>query len=97
MKIILKKIGRRNKGIPIGVVVTKAFSPITPPATQIITGKAGGGKKMMSSIPQNGQTYAETLRANFLNVDKGEKIPEFLPPQLQNLERKLQILNGEWF
>lgn len=52
---------------------------------------------MMSSIPQNGQTYAETLRANFLNVDKGEKIPEFLPPQLQNLERKLQILNGEWF
>ncbi len=29
--------------------------------------------------------------------DKGEKIPEFEPPRLMNLERKLQILNGEWF
>jgi len=67
LKIILKKIGgRRNKGIPIGIVVTKAFSPITPPATQIITGKAGGSNKMISSIPHNGQSYAETLRANII-------------------------------
>lgn len=51
---------------------------------------------MISSIPHNGQSYAETLRAN-IKQEKGEKIPEFLPPQLNNLERKLQILNGEWF
>lgn len=97
LKIILKKkAGRRVKGMPIGVVVTKAFSPTTPPATQIITGKAGGGVKMISSIPQNGQTYAETLRHN-VKQEKGENIPEFEPPTLQNLERKLQILNGEWY
>jgi len=47
-------MGKKIKGMPIGVVVTKAFSPTTPPATQIITGKAGGGVKMMSSIPRNG-------------------------------------------
>ena len=34
LKIILKKKGgKKTKGIPIGIVVTKAFSPITPPAT----------------------------------------------------------------
>ena len=40
LKIILKKKGgRKLKGVFIGLVVTKAFSPTTPPATQIITGK----------------------------------------------------------
>lgn len=77
----MKSKGKKTKGIPIGIVVTKAFSPITPPATQIITGKAGGSNKMISSIPHNGQSYAETLRAN-IKQEKGEKIPEFLPPQL---------------
>jgi hypothetical protein len=97
LKIILKKKGgKKYKGEHIGIVVTKAFSPTTPPATQIITGKGNGGNKMISSIPINGQTYAETLRQN-IKQDKGEKIPEFLPPRLNNLERKLQILNGEWF
>jgi len=28
--------------------------------------------------------------------EQGEKIPQFLPPQLLNLERKLQIQAGEW-
>jgi len=65
LKIILKKKGgRRAKGVPIGIVVTKAFSPTTPPATQIITGKKGNGSKMISSIPNNGMTYAETLKMN---------------------------------
>jgi signal recognition particle receptor subunit beta len=61
LKIILKKIGRRFKNIPIGIVVTKAHSPTTPPATKIITASKGGNK-MLSSIPINGQTYAENLR-----------------------------------
>jgi hypothetical protein len=40
LKIILKKKGgKKFRGVPIGIVVTKAFSPTTPPATQIITGK----------------------------------------------------------
>ena len=44
----------------------------------------------------NGMTYAESLRANKPNQDRGENIPEFEPPRLMNLERKLQILEGEW-
>jgi hypothetical protein len=88
LKIILKKKGNRKiKGVPIGIVVTKAFSPTTPPATQIITGNKGGNK-MLSSIPVNGLTYAETLRQN-VKQEKGEKIPEFEHPRLTHLERKL--------
>jgi hypothetical protein len=78
-------------------VVTKALSPTTPPATQIITGKAGAGNKMLSSLPTNGITYAQTLSQKMQKKERGENIPDFLPPQLMNLERKLQILNGEWF
>lgn len=44
----------------------------------------------------NGITYAEQLRAN-VKQERGEKIPEFEPPRLMNLERKLQILEGEWY
>ena len=29
--------------------------------------------------------------------EKGDNIPEFEPPTLENLERKLQILPGEWY
>ena len=98
LKIILKKKGgKKYRGAPIGIVVTKAHSPTTPPATQIITGKAGGGNKMISSIPVNGVTYAQTLSQNLIKHEKGENIPEFEPPKLLNLERKLQILQGEWF
>ena len=43
----------------------------------------------------NGMTYAETLRQN-VKQEKGENIPEFVPPRLIGMERKLQILNGEW-
>lgn len=96
LKIILKKKGGKKFKIPIGIVVTKAFSPTTPPATEIITGKGNAKNKMISSIPVNGMTYSETLKIN-VKQDKGEKIPDFEPPKLMNLERKLQILNGEWF
>lgn len=52
LKIILKKKGgKKFRGVPIGIVVTKAFSPTTPPATQIITGKQGGPNKVLSSLP----------------------------------------------
>ena len=95
LKIILKKKGgKRIRGVPIGLVVTKAFSPTTPPATQIVTGKSNTNK-MISSIPMNGMTYAETLRQN-VKQEKGENIPEFIPPRLMGMQRKLQILNGEW-
>ena len=39
----------------------------------------------------NGMTYAESLRMNLKQEKKGENIPEFEPPKLMNLERKLQI------
>jgi calpain, invertebrate len=89
LKIILKKKGTKKfRGIPIGIVVTKATSPTTQPATQIITGKANGGKKMISSFPANGIPYAEVLRQN-MKSENNENIPEFEPPRLMNLERKL--------
>lgn len=68
LKIILKKKGGKRIKYPIGLVVTKAFSPTTPPATQIITGKGTKGNKMISSMPRNGLTYAETLRQSAKNV-----------------------------
>ena len=49
---------------------------------------------MASSIGKTA-LYAETLRAN--KGEKGENIPQFEPPKLENLERKLQLLPGEWY
>lgn len=66
----------------MGLVVTKAYSPTTPPATQIITGKGVKGTKMLSSIPLNGMTYAETLRGS-VNKKGDDKIPHFEPPVLE--------------
>jgi hypothetical protein len=73
-----KKTGKKTKGVSIGLTVTKAFSPTTPPATQIIHGTKGGNK-MLSSIPMNGMTYAESLRMN-VKQERGENIPEFVSP-----------------
>jgi hypothetical protein len=96
LKLILKKKGgRRVKGVPIGITVTKAFPPTNPPAAKIIKpGKDKLGGKMASSIGKTAD-YAQTLKRS--NIDKGENIPEFEPPKLVNLERKLQLLPGEWF
>lgn len=81
MKIILKKkLAKKYKGVPVGIVVTKANSPTTPPATQIITNKGNGGNKMISSIPMNGITYAESLRQSQRQEKGDDKIPEFAPP-----------------
>lgn len=55
LKIILrKKGGRRVRGVPIGLVVTKAFPPTCPPAAKII--KPGKEKGLGRSNP-NGKTH----------------------------------------
>lgn len=88
LKLILKKKGgRRVKGVPIGLTVVKAFPPTNPPASKIIKpGKDKGGGKMASSIGKTSD-YAQTLKKS--KNEKGENIPEFEPPKLVNLERKL--------
>ena len=98
LKIILrKKGGRRIRGVPLGITVTKANGPTVPPATTII-GKGRAGNKVPSSMMTNGLSYAETLKAlKKQQNSKEDQIPDFEPPRLdQNLERKLQILPNEW-
>lgn len=97
LKIILKKKGgRRVKGVPIGITVTKAFTPTNPPAAKIIKPGKDKGRTMASSIGKTSQ-YAQTLKKISGGGDKADKIPEFEPPRLENLERKLKLLPGEWY
>lgn len=49
---------------------------------------------MASSIGKT-SNYAQTLKQT--KNEKGDNIPEFEPPKLANLERKLQLLPGEWY
>lgn len=82
LKLILKKKGgRRVRGVPIGITVTKAFPPTNPPAAKIIKpGKdKAGGKTMASSIGKTAD-YAKTLKQT--KNDNRENIPEFEPPTL---------------
>jgi len=52
---------------------------------------------MASSIGKTA-IYAQTLKKmSAVGGDKADKIPEFEPPKLENLERKLKLLPGEWF
>ena len=85
LKIILrKKGGRRVKGIPIGLTITKAHPPTAPPAAKIVK----PGK----------ESPTKTKTGTMLRTQKqADKFPEFIPPTLENLERKLQILNNEWY
>ena len=79
-------MGKRIK-FPIGITVTKAFPPTNPPAAKLIKpGKEKGGKTMASSIGKT-SNYAKSLAQS--KKEKGENIPEFEPPKLANLERKL--------
>lgn len=90
LKIILKrKGGRRFRGVPIGITVTKAHPPTDPPAAKIIKpGKdKGTGGAMASSLGKTA-TYAKTL-ALVGKKERGDNIPEFEPPKLTKLERKL--------
>lgn len=79
------------------MTVVKALPPTMPPASKIIKpGKdQGTGGRMASSIGKTAD-YALTLKNNN-SKEKGENIPQFEPPKLENLERKLQLLPGEWY
>ena len=65
LKIILKKKGgRRVRGVPIGLTVTKAFPPTNPPAAKIIKPgkvKGMGGRTLASSIGKTA-VYALSLK-----------------------------------
>lgn len=86
--------------MPIGITVTKAHPPTDPPAAKIIKpGKdknSGGGAGTMASSLGKTANYAKSL-AQVGKKERGDNIPEFEPPKLDNLERKLQILPGEWY
>ena len=60
LKFILnKKPGKRHRGIPIGLTVTKAQPPTQPPQAEIIgKGKDRAGVTLPTSLPSNGMTYA---------------------------------------
>ena len=51
---------------------------------------------MASSIGKT-SNYAQTLKKISGGGDKADKIPEFEPPKLENLERKLKLLPNEWY
>lgn len=51
---------------------------------------------LASSVTKNGISYAETLKQTNKNVNN-DKIPKFEAPTLNKMERKLQILPGEWY
>lgn len=52
---------------------------------------------MASSIGKTA-TYALSLKKiSGAGGEKADKIPEFEPPKLENLERKLKLLPGEWY
>lgn len=98
VKIILRKKGNRRMKEPIGFTVTKANAPTTPPESTII-GKGKKGITMPSSMTLNGKTYPEVLATLNFKKEKGsDNIPEFELPRLNEvLERKLQILEKEWY
>lgn len=60
--ILKKKGGRRVRGVPIGLTVTKAFPPTNPPAAKIIKpGKDKTGGKMLTSSLGKTSNYAKSL------------------------------------
>mmetsp|Transcript_5113 Transcript_5113/g.3775 ORF Transcript_5113/g.3775 Transcript_5113/m.3775 type:complete len:243 (-) Transcript_5113:678-1406(-) len=91
LKIILKKKGRRIRGVTIGITVTKAQAPTDPPASKIIKpGKdKGSGVVPMASSLGKTAAYAKTLALVAAKKERGDNIPEFEPPKLTRLERKL--------
>ena len=56
-----KRGGRRQRGVPIGLTVTKAFPPTNPPAAKIIKPGKDKGKSIMASSIGKTADYAKTL------------------------------------
>jgi len=86
--------------------VTKAFPPTSRPASKIkkdgveLTSAKGAatrlqytGAKMGKSTKKGFKTTTVVAKRNF----KEDNFPEIVPPVLENLERKLQILPNEWY
>ena len=100
LKIILKKKGgKKIKGVPLGLTVTKAHPPTKPPAANMIgKGKDRGKVTLPSTLPGKGINYAATLKQTMKKEQGSDNIPDFEPPMLDDrLERKLQILPNEWY
>jgi hypothetical protein len=107
LKIILrKKGGKKIKGVQIGLCVTKAFPPTAKPASKIkkdgvelspakgaMTRMHGGATRMNKATNKGFKTTSVAVKRN----NKEDNFPEIVPPELENLERKLQILPNEWF
>jgi hypothetical protein len=103
LKIILRKKGK-IKGINIGLCITKALPPTAPPASQIR--KEGVDPSMQAETmmdPKMGKT-GKSIKRSYKTTSmipkktaKEDNFPEIIPPTLENLERKLQILPNEWF
>jgi len=106
LKIILrKKGGKKIKGVNIGICVTKAFPPTAKPASKIkkdgveLSPAKGGATRLKGTGTRIGKTNnrgfktTTVARRNF----KEDNFPEIVPPELENLERKLQILPNEWY
>jgi hypothetical protein len=83
----LRKKGGKKVRQPLGLCITKAFPPTDAPEKTIINigGKEATGKVKL--LPNK----------TGMRVKAAEKVPEFIPPKHDNVERKLQILPMEWF
>jgi hypothetical protein len=107
LKIILRKKKKKIKGVNVGLCVTKAFPPTSKPASkikkdgvEISTGKGvatkrsnPNGTKMGNDTKKGFRTTTVVAKRNY----KEDNFPEIVPPVLENLERKLQILPNEWY
>ncbi len=109
----IKIILRRKKGVkkpksPLGICVTKANSPIEPPAAQMLkVGKDGKLPGAAQTVGPNGEQFEDTMKGakddkilgqTMLKRSKNEvEQHHFIPPKLDHMERKLQILPNEWY
>lgn len=98
MKIILRKIApKKTKNHVCGITITKAYSPTTPPPSNIIGKDKKTGMSLPSTLPGRGISYQQTLKA--MKKEKGDldKIPDFEPPNLNGpIHRKLQVFPREY-
>jgi len=88
--------------VTIGLCVTKALPPTAPPASKI---KKDGqeiksSKATKSNLTKTGKSSKKGFKSTAITYKrniKEDNFPEIVPPELENLERKLQILPNEWY